>query len=113
MLKWLRLPRTTCPTMIAISNTLAATTTVPAHQPVRCRRVSSECIQARVSPYSTNETENLRGLCQIGDPASIRSSTSSPTPETRVITPMAAAKTSSGRCHPAMWIRILRFPRNG
>jgi hypothetical protein len=45
-LKWLRLPRTTWPVITAISTALAVATTVPAHQPTRRKRGSSEIIQA-------------------------------------------------------------------
>lgn len=96
-LKWLCLPRITWRTMRTISPALATVITVPAHQPTRRPRGSNESIQASDRAYATNDTENLKGLVQIGTPTRIRSSVRMPTAETRARAPMEAANQINGR----------------
>src|SRR4029453_13787462 len=98
MLKWLRRPRTTWPTITAISIMPATAMTVPAHQPPLRPRRSRVSSQARVSAYTVNDTANLNGLSQIGAPTRTRSSTIRPPIAMTVRTGIAPAKYTSGRC---------------
>lgn len=84
--------------MTAISIAPVTATTVPAHHPNRRARVVSDSIQASVIAYISSDTENLKGLNQIAEPARTRSSTTIPTAETTARTAIAAEKTSNGRC---------------
>src|ERR1041384_1185124 len=99
-LKWLRLPRTTCNTMIAYSATSTRVTVHADAVTTLDRLGSKEITHAQAIEYNAIDTANLNGFSQIGAPVRPRAASTIPIALPSAATSITPVMTIKGRFQP-------------